>query len=99
MSKEKNFELSIVKMAKDINYEKPNHPNNLVDKEEYKKIDMAIATSVALTNAGTTLVSENALPELLSEAKKDTMYIVDNEISDDAKVSVVEKNLLKAVLL
>ena len=56
MSKEKNFELSIVKMAKDINYEKPNHPNNLVDKEEYKKIDMAIATSVALTNAGTTLV-------------------------------------------
>ena len=72
MSKEKNFELSIVKMAKDINYEKPNHPNNLVDKEEYKKIDMAIATSVALTNAGTTLVSENALPELLSEAKKDT---------------------------
>lgn len=37
MSKEKNFELSIVKMAKDINYEKPNHPNNLVDKEEYKK--------------------------------------------------------------
>ena len=96
MSKEKNFELSIVKMAKDINYEKPNHPNNLVDKEEYKKIDMAIATSVALTNAGTTLVFENALPELLAETKKDTMYIVDNEISDDAKVSVGGEKFIKS---
>ena len=96
MSKEKNFELSIVKMAKDINYEKPNHPNNLVDKEEYKKIDMAIATSVALTNAGTNLVSENALPELLAETKKDTMYIVDNEISDDAKVSVGGEKFIKS---
>lgn len=88
MSKDKEFQLSIVKMAKDITYEKPKHPNNLVKEEEYDKIDTAIANSVALTNAGTTLVSEDALPELLAESKKDTRFIVDNEISDSAKMSI-----------
>ena len=96
MSKEKEFQLSIVKMAKDISYEKPNHPNDFVDEEEYNKIDTALATSVALTNAGTTLVSEEALPELLAETKKDTMYIVDNEISDEPKVSIGGGKFIKS---
>ena len=88
MSKDKEFQLSIVKMAQDITYEKPDPPNNLVKKEEYDKIDTTILKSVALTNAGTTLVSEDALPELLAENKKDTRFIVDNEISDSVKVSI-----------
>ena len=86
MSKDKEFQLSIVKMAQDITYEKPDPPNNLVKKEDYDKIDTTILKSVALTNAGTTLVSEDALPELLAENKKDTRFIVDNEISDSVKV-------------
>ena len=96
MSREKEFQLCIVKMAKDISYEKPNHPNDFVDEEEYNKIDTALSTSVALTNAGTTLVSEDALPELLAETKKDTMYIVDNEISDEAKVSIGGGKFIKS---
>lgn len=96
MSKEKEFQLSIVKMAKDISYEKPDHPNNLVKEDEYNKIDTTLANSVALTNAGTTLVSEDALPELLAETKKDTRYIVDNEIPDDAKVTIDGVNYIKS---
>lgn len=96
MSKDNGFQLSIVKKAKDINYEKPNHPNNLVNEEEYNKIDTALSISVALTNAGTTLVSEDVLPVLLAETKNDTRYIIDNEIPDDAKMSIGGVNYIKS---
>ena len=42
MSKDKEFQLSIVKMAQDITYEKPDPPNNLVKKEEYDKANAKI---------------------------------------------------------
>ena len=96
MSNDKKFQLSIIKTAKDINYNKPIRTNDLVNKEEYDKIDKVLADSVVLTNAGTTLVSEKALPELLSESKNDTRFIVDNEISEDAKISVDGTKYIKS---
>lgn len=97
MSKDnKKFELNIVKTANDINYEKPAHPNNLVNDSEYSKIDSAISTGVALTNAGTTLVCEDSMSVLLAENKKDTRYIVDNKISDSEKVTINNKKYIKS---
>lgn len=97
MSKEDNkFALSVIKKAKDINYEKPNYPNNLIDKSEYDKIDATLSEGVALTNAGTTLVQETALPNLLGENKKDTRYIVDNKIPDSQKITIDSENYIKS---
>lgn len=97
MSKKDNkFELSVVKMAKDINYEKPRYPNNLVDESEYNKIDTTLSNAVALTNAGTTLVREDALPDLFAENKKDTRYIVDNKISDSQKLTINSEKYIKS---
>ena len=92
----KRFELSIVKMAKEISYKKPKYPNNLVDESEYKKIDQTISDAVALTNAGTTLVKEEALSTLFSETKKDTRFIVDNKISDSDKQVVNNEKYIKS---
>ena len=89
MSKKKEkFQLSIIKTAKDIQYEKPSYPNNLVDESEYKKIDTTLSKAVALTNAGTTLVREDDLPDLFAENKKD----VENEkerISQFNKIGIM----------
>lgn len=82
-------------MAKDINYEKPNYPNNLVEESEYIKIDNTLSNAVALTNAGTTLVLEEALPDLLDENKKDTRYIVDNKILDLQKLTINGERYIK----
>lgn len=94
--KDEKFELSVVKMAKDINYEKPNYPNNLVDESEYIKIDNTLSNAVALTNAGTTLVREEVLPDLLAENKKDTRYIVDNKIPDSQKLTINSERYIKS---
>ena len=59
--KDEKFELSVVKTARDIRYEKPDRLNKFVDESEYNKIDDALGTGVALTNAGTTLVQEDVL--------------------------------------
>lgn len=97
MSKKKEkFQLSIIKTAKDIQYEKPSYPNNLVDESEYKKIDTTLSKAVALTNAGTTLVREDDLPDLFAENKKDTRYIVDNKISDSQKLTINNENYIKS---
>lgn len=92
----KKFEMSIVKLAKDINYQKPSHPNNLVDDSEYNKIDSTLSTAVALTNAGTTLVREDELSTLLAESKKDTRYIIDNKIPDSAKKTINNVKYIKS---
>lgn len=94
--KDTKFELSVVKTAKDIDYEKPKYPNNLVDKSEYEKIDNTLSNAVALTNAGTTLVQEDALPDLLVESKKDTRYIVDNKIADSQKLTINNQKYIKS---
>lgn len=94
--KDSKFELSVIKMAKEINYEKPNYPNNLVDERDYIKIDNTLAEAVALTNAGTTLVREDALPELFAESRKDTRYIVDNKISDSQKLTINSEKYIKS---
>ena len=97
MSKKgEKFELSIEKMAKDINYEKPEYPNSLVDEAEYIKIDNTLSNAVALTNAGTTLVREEALPDLLAENRKDTRYIVDNKIPDSQKIIINSERYIKS---
>ena len=92
----KKFELDVIKTAKDIDYEKPSYPNNLVDESEYLKIDGAISKAVALTNAGTTIVDEDVLPELFAENKKDTRYIVDTKIRDSEKLTINNKNYIKS---
>lgn len=94
--KDKKFELSIVKTAKDIEYEKPDRLNKFVDESEYDKIDDALGAGVALTNAGTTLVEEDVLPTLLAENKKDTRYIVDNKIPDSEKCSINGVDYIKS---
>lgn len=97
MSKKDNkFELNVVKMVKDINYEKPSYPNNFIDEVEYKKIDDTLSNAVALTNAGTTIVREDALPNLFVENKKDTRYIVDNKISDSEKLTINSEKYIKS---
>lgn len=95
MSKKK-FELAVVKTAKDIAYEKPKHPNNLVEDSEYDKIDATLSDAVVLTNAGTTLVKEDSLSNLFAENKKDTRYIVDNKIPDSQKLTIGNDNYVKS---
>lgn len=92
----KEFSLTIVKIASEISYEKPKPSNNLVDSKEYEKVDNAISTSVAITNAGTTLVNEKELPTLISEPRKDTNYIIENIIPDSAKVNINNSKYIKS---
>lgn len=95
MSKDK-YELAVVKRAGDIPYEKPEHSNFFVPDEEYEKVDKAIARGVVITDAGTTLVDEKALPDMLGESEKDTRFIVDNKIPDSKKISIDKELYIKS---
>lgn len=95
MSKDK-YELSVIKRASDIPYEKPAHPNSLIPEKEYEKVDKAIAEGVVITDAGTTLVDERALPDMLGESEKDTRFIVDNKIPDSKKINIGNELYIKS---
>lgn len=95
MSKDK-YELSIIKTAGDISYVKPEHSNSLVSDSEYDKVDKAISKGVVITDAGTTLVNEEELHDMLGESKKDTKFIVDNKLSDSEKTNINNKLYIKS---
>lgn len=95
-AKKDEFQLSIIKTAKDINYTKPKPTNNLVEKKEYEKVDTSVSNGVAVTNAGTTLVKESELSILFDESKKDTKYIIDNKIPKSDKITIDGENYVKS---
>ena len=91
-----DFKLDILKTAGNINYTKPERTNKLVPAKKYDEIDDTVESNVAVTNAGTTIVNEEALSKLLGESKKDTRYITDNKIPDSDKVEINGKKYIKA---